>query len=154
MTPVSSVSVKQQFERQNMKKIVIAVALLALAGSQVQNAKAGDREWAVVGKVLTGIAAVDILSHAFTPQPAYCAPAPVTYCPPTAPVYYQSAPVYYRPAPVVYRPAPVVVYRQPVYVQHASVVVHSRPVVVRSAPVVSVGVSFGHDGNGYFRGRW
>ena len=151
MTPVLLVSVKQQFERQNMKKIVIAVALLALAGSQVQNAKAGDREWAVVGKVLTGIAAVDSLSHAFAPQPAYYAPppAPVSYCPPSAPIVYQSAPVFYRPAPVVYRPAPVVVYRQPVYVQRAPVVVYSRP-----ASVVSVGVSFGHDGRGYFRGRW
>ena len=138
-----------------MKKIVLAVALLALAGSQVQNAKAGDREWAVVGKVLTGIAAVDILSHAFAPQPAYYAPAPapVTYCPPAAPVVYQPAPVFYQ-TPVVYRPAPTVIYRPPVYVRSAPAVVYSRPVVVRSAPVVSVGVSFGHDGHGFVRGRW
>src|SRR5262245_14125656 len=97
-----------------MKKLVLAAALLAFAGTQVQNAKAGDREWAVVGKVLTGIAAVSVINHAIADAPT-CAPAPVAYCPP--PVVYQPAPVVYHPAPVVCAPAPVVVYQQPVVVR-------------------------------------
>jgi hypothetical protein len=132
--------------KQYMKKIVLAVTLLALAGSQVQNARAGDREWAVVGKVLTGIAAVDIIGHAIADRPAYYAPAPVAYYPP---------PVTYCPPPVVYRPAPVVVYQQPVCFQPAPAVVYRRPVVVRHEPIVSIGFGYGfdHHDHGYAYGR-
>ncbi|MBI3850615.1 MAG: hypothetical protein HY298_10150 [Verrucomicrobia bacterium] len=118
-----------------MKKIILAVTLLAFAGTNIQTASAGDREWATAGKVLTGIAAASIIANAIDYRPGYYAP---TYYPPAPPVYY-------APPPVVYAsPAPVVVYPPPVY--------------VRPAPVVSFSFGFGgcyprHYYGGYHGGR-
>lgn len=103
-----------------MKKLIVVAAVLAFAGAQFQTAKAGDREWATAGKILTGVAigaviagAVD--SHAsysvtYSSGPAYC-PPPRVVCPP--PVVYVPQRVVYAP-PVVCAPPPVVVYRPPV----------------------------------------
>ena len=101
-------------KRQVMKKIIAAITLLAIAGASIQTAHAGNREWATVGKVLTGVAAGVVIANAVDCQPASYsvtyssyAPAP-RYCPPPAPV---CAPrVVYVPAP-----PPVVVYQAPMY---------------------------------------
>ena len=45
-----------------MKKLMLATLALALAGMNVQTAKAGDCEWATVGKVLTGVAAAVVIA--------------------------------------------------------------------------------------------
>jgi hypothetical protein len=104
------------------KMILIGAAILALAGASLQSARAGDREWATVGKVLTGVLAFNIVAHAIAepchpPACAYSAPAccpppcNYTYCPAPAPqvVYCAPPPVVYA-APVVIYPAPRVVY--------------------------------------------
>ena len=105
-----------------MKKIIAAVTLLAIAGANITSARAGDREWATVGKVLTGVAAGVFIANAIDCQPASYSvtyssysPAP-TYCPPPAPVYCPP-PVPVCAPRVVYVPAPppVVVYQAPVY---------------------------------------
>ncbi len=118
-----------------MKKVIIAATLLALAGVNIQTARAGDREWATVGKVLTGVAAGVVIANALDCQPAHYsvtyssyAPAP---CPPPAPVVCRPAPVVYAPAPVVYVPAP------------APVVVYRAPVCVTPRPYVNVNFSYG-----------
>ena len=54
-----------------MKKIILAVAILAVVAAGAQTARAGDREWAVAGKVLTGVAAASVISHALAPRLAY-----------------------------------------------------------------------------------
>ena len=114
-----------------MKKVMIALGLLALAGGAVQTAKAGDHR-AVRGHVV------------YRANHNYYAPAPVVYRP--APVYYAPAPVVYRPAPVVYRPAPVycapapVVYQQPVVCAPAVVV--RPPVIALPLPPLPV-INFG-----------
>lgn len=126
-----------------MKKTMMIAAVAALAGMQIQTARAGDREWATAGKILAGVAigaaivsAVD--AHAsytvtYSSAPAYCPPpAPVVYAPPRA--VCAPAPVVVRPAPVVCAPAPVVVYRPPVICAPPPVVVY-RPAVVCSPPV-------------------
>lgn len=111
-----------------MKKMIVAVTALAIAAASLQTARAGDREWATVGKILTGVAVAGVVANAidarpvsysvsyssYTPAPVRCAPAPVVY----APVVCAPAPrVIYAPAPrVVYVPAPVVYHPQPVYV--------------------------------------
>ena len=106
--------------------ILTGTVVLALAGASLQSARAGDREWATVGKVLTGAAVVGLVAavvdgHAHAGvsyscgTPDYCPPPapPVVYCPPPAPpCNYYPAP----PPPVVYCPPPVVVYRAPVIV--------------------------------------
>jgi len=122
---------------KNMKNSIAILSLTALAAASVQTASAGNREWATVGKVLTGVAAVHVISHALQPAPVYVsAPPQVVYVPAPAPV------VVTHPAPVYYyaQPAPVVVYAQPVYVP--------RPVVVAPRfyppPFVSVNFGFGH----------
>lgn len=97
-----------------MKKLILAATILGVIAMNAPTAKAGDREWATVGKVLTGVAAAGIIAHAIDshasvavsmgfPAPVVCAPAPaVVYAPPPR--------VIYAPAPVIYR-APRIVYR-------------------------------------------
>jgi hypothetical protein len=113
-----------------MKKMILTgTMILALAGASLQSARAGDREWATVGKVLTGVAVVGLVAAAVNGHAqgsvsySYGAPA---YYPPSAPpcncTYYSA------PAPqVVYCPPPVVVYRAPVvvYPVHRVVYYHS-----------------------------
>ena len=110
-----------------MKKMILTgTMILALAGASLQSALAGDREWATVGKVLTGVAvvglvaaAVDCHAHASVSY-SYGVPA---YCPPPAPQCNYT----YCPVPasqVVYCPPPVVVYRAPVVVYPAHRVVY------------------------------
>jgi hypothetical protein len=125
-----------------MKKMILAATILGLAAANLQTAQAGDREWAVVGKVLTGVAAAAVITSAVTAEPAH-----VSYS------YSYSAPGYsygYCPPPpprVVYAPpAPVVVYRAPVYV---------APAPVYYAPQVNVRVGYGGRRHHHFRhGCW
>lgn len=117
-----------------MKKLILGMTVLAVAAAGLQTARAGDREWAVARKVLTGLVVASAITHAVAAEPRcttvyYAEPAPRYYCPPPAPRFV------YAP-PVCYAPAPVVVYRAPVY--------------YAPAPVVSF--RFGHDG-GYRHGR-
>ena len=107
-----------------MKKMLVVVLLGAMIlGSMGGQAKAGDREWAVAGKVLTGLMVLNAIT---------------TACPTTTVVYEQptcyAPPVVYR-RPVVYVPRILyrqpVVYRRPVYrppVYHQP----PRPVVRRA----------------------
>lgn len=133
-----------------MKKILTALTLAAVTTAGVQSASAGDREWATVGKVLTGIAAAHVITRAFEPapachqtvyvpvQPTYVVSLPAPPPPPPQVVYAPPAPVYVQPAPVYYaQPAPVY------YVQPAPVVVYSTPVCA-PRPLVSVNFAFGH----------
>jgi len=84
---------------------------------------AGDREWATVGKVLTGVVAIEAIGRIVNPptQVVYVQPQPVVYA---QPVVVQPQPVvYYQPAPVVYyQSQPVVVvygsWGRPVYHYH------------------------------------
>jgi len=109
-----------------MKKTLIAATVLALAGMNVQTAKAGDREWATAGKILTGVIAGAVLASAIDSHASYSVSvgygAPV-YCPPPAPVVCALPRVVVAP---VCAQRPVVVYRQPVYVQPAPVVAYDR----------------------------
>ena len=94
-----------------MKKLILAATILAFVGMNLQTAKAGDKEWATVGKVLTGVAAAAIIVSALDCQPAHCS---VSYTYSTT--AFVPRPVVYAPRPVVVARAPVVVYRTPVYV--------------------------------------
>jgi hypothetical protein len=103
-----------------MKKMILTgTVVLALAGASLQSVRAGEQDWATVGKVLTGVAVAGLViaatdNHAqYSVNYTYGAPA---YCPPPAPVVYCPAP----PSPVVYCPPPVVVCSAPVveYPQH------------------------------------
>jgi hypothetical protein len=90
-----------------MKKLITIAALGATLTTQTF---AGDREWATVGKVLTGVAVIHVIDRIVNPptQVVYVQPQPVVYA---QPVVVQPVPVvYYQPAPVVYvQPQPVVV---------------------------------------------
>ena len=111
-----------------MKKLIVAATLLAIAGAGIQTAKAGDREWATAGKILTGVVAGAVIANAVNAQPAtysasyYSHSTPAyAYCPP--PTYCPPPPrVLVVPAPVVCAPSPVIVYRTPVYVAPQPVV--------------------------------
>lgn len=79
-----------------MKTSIALLSGLALVSSPfVSSVSAGDREWATAGKVLTGVAAVQVLSRAFCPPPVY----QTTYVVPTTPVYVQQPQVVYAPGP-------------------------------------------------------
>lgn len=98
----------------NGKKFVsVLLAALTLTSS----AFAGDREWATVGKVLTGVAAVTVIDRIVNPpQPVVVYAQPVVVYQPVvtpAPVVVASPPtvVYVQPSPVIYyQPAPVFFY--------------------------------------------
>jgi len=75
---------------------------------------AGDREWATVGKVLTGVAAIQVIDRIVNP------PTQVVYVQQSV-VYTQSAPVVVRSQPVVYvQPEPVVYYGYPQVIVYSS----------------------------------
>jgi len=90
-----------------MTKLITIAALSATLASQTF---AGDREWATVGKVLTGVAVIHVIDRIVNPptQVVYVQPQPVVYA---QPVVVQPQPVvYYQPVNVVYvQPQPVVV---------------------------------------------
>src|SRR5450432_3813941 len=107
--------------------ILTGTVILALAGASLQSARAGDREWATVGQVLTGVAVAGLVVAAADGHvqgnvnysysaPAYCPPPapPVVYCPTPPPVVYCPPAVVVQPRPVVYYPQPVVAYGAPV----------------------------------------
>jgi len=91
------------------------ITIAALSATLVSQTFAGDREWATVGKVLTGVAVIHVIDRIVNPptQVVYVQPQPVVYAQPV---------VYVQPQPVVY--VQPVVYAQPVvYVQPQPVVV-------------------------------
>jgi len=127
----------------------IALGLAALVALTNVKVNAGDREWATVGKVLTGVAALHVVERII--------------CPPQPQVVYVHQPVVVQSAPVVqYVPAPQVVVQtatvvhyvpapQVVYVQVPQVVYVSQPVYYRQpTPVVGV---HGHN-HGHNHGHW
>ena len=91
----------------------IALGLAALVALTNVKVSAGDREWATVGKVLTGVVAVQVIDRIVNPptQVVYVQqPATVVVAPPQPQaVYVQQPQVVYVQQPVVYYPAPVVV---------------------------------------------
>jgi len=80
---------------------------------------AGDREWATVGKVLTGVAAVSVVHRIVEPpsqvvvysQPVIVQTQPVI----TQQVIVQQAPVYYQTPVIIYQP---VYYRRSFWHHH------------------------------------
>ena len=125
-----------------MKKILaITLAVFFLSGQQMQ---AGDKEWSVVGKVLTGIFAIKVLDdittpktvvHHVTPQPVVVQQQPVVVQQPvvsTPTVVYQPAPVISTPT-VIYQAPPVVVYQPPIIHCQPPVMYHYGPRRSRSS---------------------
>ena len=114
-----------------MKKPILILTTLSLAGMTLQPALAGDREWATAGKVLTGVAAATVLARALAPEPCvtttYVTAPTTVYAPP--PVYVQPTVVYAQPPP-----ATVYVQAQPVYVAAPAPCYGPPPVVVYRAP--------------------
>jgi hypothetical protein len=134
-------------ERCAMKKFILAALIVGMGGAGVQTANAGG--WSLAGKVLTGVVAASVVSHALSPYPyyypaypaygvypaygaypAYGYPYAYGYARPVAP-----APAYYAPAPVVYARPPAVYIRPPV--------VYRNPYVVVRPPAIGVGVGVG-----------
>lgn len=135
-----------------MKKWILTATAVGLVALGTQSARAGDREWATVGKVLTGVAAGVVIARAVDAQPTY-ASVSYGYAAPSYSVSYTVStpppcppPVVYAPAPVVYAPAPVVVYRP--------VVCAPRPVVYAPAPVYRHEYNRGERRHEYQHGRW
>lgn len=89
-----------------MKNKSMAVFGAMLLASNM-SAYAGDREWATVGKVLTGVVAIQVIDRIVNP------PTQVVYV--QQPAVVQTVPVVVQPQPVVYvQPAvPVVYYSSP-----------------------------------------
>ncbi len=93
-----------------MKRLMIGTLVAALALGAVgvaPKAEAGDREWAVAGKILAGFM---VLNAVTTPRCAPVAYRPAVYAPPVA---YRPAPVF-RPVAVArpHVPPPRVIFRE------------------------------------------
>lgn len=104
---------------KEMKKLVLYAAVVALAGTQIQTAGAGNRERATAGRILTGVAAGVVIASAVDARANYSAGYYGYNCPGGSFTYsYNYCPL----------PAPVVVYRPPVVC--APRVVYAPPVVI------------------------
>jgi hypothetical protein len=161
---VPSTPSKPTEQRKYMKKALITMTTLAVLGATAPGAHAGDREWAVAGKVLAGIGGGLLLAKALEPQPVYV----------SAPIYVTPAPiVVQQPAPVIVQQLPQqvvvqqvprqIVVQQPVIVQPTPVVYASAPVVypapvyvrrVYAPPVVSFSFGHGHRHHHRFHRHW
>ena len=113
-----------------MKKLVIGlmVALLVF-GVVPQGAYAGGHcdGWGTVGKILTGVFAMQLLLGAG--QPCYTETVvvnPPVYCPPPPVVYYPPK-VVYAPPVVAYCPPPVVTYCPPPPIKYCPPPVYMAP---------------------------
>ena len=141
-----------------MKKLITITLLGATLTSQTF---AGDREWATVGKVLTGVVAIRVIDRIVNPptQVVYYQPQPVVYAQPVVyvqpqPVVYAQPVVYVQPQPVVYAQPVVYVQPQPaVYCQPTTVVyIQPRPVVAYDGWVRPVQPNhYHHGGDGWVR---
>lgn len=101
-----------------MKSLIIT-GFLIVGLLNKSTATAGDKEWATVGKVLTGVAAVQIVHRIIEPpQPTviYVQSIPVQQQVVVIqqPVIVQSVPVYYSTPVIVYQP----VYHRRVFWHH------------------------------------
>jgi len=141
-----------------MKKLISALlVVLTVMAVNPRSARAHDDGWATVGKVLTGIAAAELLFGCA--QPVYsevrCSAPPVVYAPPPV-VYPAPAVVYAPPPPVVYAPPPVVYYKAPVCVPAPVIRFCPPPVLLPPVPLFVGGRRFDHHGGYDHRGhdRW
>lgn len=87
-----------------MKNLMFSCLVSSLL---IGNLYAGDREWAVAGKVVTGVAAVTIIDRIVNPPPVVIYQQPMIV---QAPVVVQPQPVIIQPVPIYYS-TPVIVYR-------------------------------------------
>lgn len=106
--------------------IILAVALVALTPTR---SHAGDKEWAVVGKVLTGITAAAIVGHALSEPPVYQA-QPVIYVAGKKPVHIAAPYKLDSPRPVL-TAAKVIVRERPRFRRQRTVIVDRTPVFAR-----------------------
>ena len=122
----NAASLKNRYERYCMKKLMTLLLTGALATASVNQVNAGDREWATVGKVLTGAAVLALTADALAQHSHY---------------HRQPVVVTHVPSPVVVRPPAYVPFTPPHVVvnQRARPRFHrQRRVTVRQAPVVVV----------------
>jgi hypothetical protein len=131
-----------------MKKLTLLLTALALTAASAPDARAGDKEWATAGKILTGVFAGSVLTRALDPAPAHVYHTTTVYHPAPAVV---STPVYVQPQVVYARPAPVVVQTAPVVVHAAPVCVQPRVIYVQPAPVVTYHHVHRHQHYGHHR---
>ena|ERR1700722_9036083 len=114
-----------------MKKIILAMTILALAGSQVQTAKAGG--WPIAAGVFGGLAVGTAIGASVAPAPVYYAPGYYNAPAPVHPNYGYNS---YNYCP----PVPSVAFRPPV---------PWAPQVCLPLPGISFGFGFGRP---YYRG--
>lgn len=130
-----------------MKKWILTATAVAVLGLAANSAHAGDREWATVGKVLTGVAAGVVIAKAIEGPPAYTTVSYGYAAPAYNVTYTVSTPPPCPPPPhVVYAPAPVVVYHPPMV---------CAPAPAYRVTYVHPGRGHGHGhGHGSRHGRW
>ena len=112
-----------------MKKITVLVLIGALATLASNRLNAGDKEWSVVGKILTGVAAAAIVGDAISHQHHHHR----TYRSRS----HRANPFIPKHVTVIQAPAPVFVPAQPrVIVRHRPHSARQRTVILQPAPIV------------------
>jgi hypothetical protein len=133
-----------------MKKLILTAVTVGVVGLAASSTQAGDREWATVGKVLTGVAAGVIIAKSVDCAPAYTSVSYGYSAPSYGVSYAVTAPPPCPPPPVVCAPAPVVVYQPPVCPPPPLVV--RQPVWCAPSPVYTV--TYSHPGRGHAYGHY
>ncbi len=113
-------------ERYIMKRIIALLLVGTLTNLASNQLNAGDKEWAVVGKILTGVAAVAVVSDAIDRHHHYAAPRHVVrHAPTVVTVHRPPVHVYTPPQPrIVVRQTPRFARQRTVIVQQAPIVIH------------------------------
>jgi hypothetical protein len=142
-----------------MKKAILTVTVMAFAAAGILPARAGDREWGVAGRVLTGVFTAGVVARALTPGPVYYAqPATVVVAQPQV-VYVQAPPVVATTSvamvPTSVQAAPVcsTVAAVPTVVQPQVVYLAPRPVYYAPPPLLSLDFGFGRPFYHHFHRR-
>jgi hypothetical protein len=119
-----------------MKKIIVLLLVGALTTISTNRLNAGDKEWSVVGKILTGVAAVAIVGDALSHHHPHPYKGRHSYR--ATPYAHKRVTVIHAPTlPPVYVPVQprVIVRHRPHFARQKTVIVESPPIIVhRSQP--------------------
>ena len=114
-----------------MKKIIVLLLIGALTTLSTNRLNAGDKEWSVVGKILTGVAAAAIVGDALSHKHHHH-----HY---KGGHSYRATPYAQKRVTVIHAPAPAPVYvpAQPrVIIRHRPHFARQKTVIVESAPII------------------
>ena len=114
-----------------MKKIIVLLLVGALTTLSTNRLNAGDKEWSVVGKILTGVAAAAIVGDALSHHHHH---SKNTHSYRATPYAHKSVTVIHSPTPPpIYVPAQprVIIHHRPRFARQKTVIIEPAPIIIQ-----------------------